>query len=189
MGTPDTYQTTQTQLTRIAWLSSCDSRKQFGCLMHHFNEESLKSCFHELDGKKAVGIDGVNKSKYASILDENLKNLVNRMKQMSYRPQMIRQVMIPKGATSQGYRPLGISSLEDKLVQKMMQKVLESIYEPLFLDCSYGFRPERSCHDAIKSLLNYLYSNHVRSVIDVDLENFFGTIDRSLRKCSVKYIF
>jgi RNA-directed DNA polymerase len=180
VGTPDTYQTTKTQLTRIAWLSSCDAKKQFGCLMHHFNEEALKSCFHELDGKKAVGIDGMNKSKYASSLDENLKSLVNRMKQMSYRPQAIRQVTIPKGVTSQGYRPLGISSLEDKLVQKMMQKVLESIYEPLFLDCSYGFRPKRSCHNAVRALLNYLYNNHVRSVVDIDLENFFGTIDRSL---------
>lgn len=92
MGTTETYETTQTQLTRIAWLSSRDSSKKFNCLMHYFNEESLESCFHELNGKKAVGIDGVNKSNYASNLERNLKNLVNRMKQMSYRHQAVKQV-------------------------------------------------------------------------------------------------
>lgn len=180
MGTTETYETTQTQLTRIAWLSSRDSSKKFNCLMHYFNEESLESCFHELNGRKAVGIDGVNKSNYAFNLEGNLKNLVNRMKQMSYRHQAVKQVLIPKDGKSNEYRPLGISSFEDKLVQKMMQKVLESIYEPLFLECSYGFRPGKGCHDAIRALQNHLYSNHVRSVIDIDLQNFFGTIDRSL---------
>jgi RNA-directed DNA polymerase len=170
----------QTQLTRIAWLSSCDPHKQFNCLMHYFNEESLKNCFHELDGSKAVGIDGITKSKYTTNLEGNLISLVSRMKQMSYRPKAVKQVLIPKDGRPNEYRPLGISSLEDKLIQKMMQKVLESIYEPLFLDCSYGFRPGRGCHDAIRALQNHLYSNHVRSVIDIDLQNFFGTIDRSL---------
>jgi RNA-directed DNA polymerase len=180
VGTSETYQTTQTQLARIAWLSSRDSTKRFNCLMHYFNEESLNVCFHELDGKKAVGIDGINKSKYASNLEGNIKNLVDRMKQMSHRPQAVKQVLIPKDGRPNEHRSLGISSFEDKLVQKMMLKILESIYEPLFLECSYGFRPGRSCHDAIRALQNHLYSNHVRRVIDIDLQNFFGTIDRTL---------
>ncbi len=180
MGTTEAYESTQTKLARIAWLSSREPSKEFNCLMHFFNAGSLESCFHELNGRKAVGIDGVNKSKYASNLDGNLKNLVDRMQQMSYRPQAVKQVLIPKDGRIDKFRPLGISSFEDKIVQKMMQKILESIYEPLFLECSYGFRPGRGCHDAIKALQNHLYSNHVRSVIDIDLQDFFGTIDRSL---------
>jgi len=70
--------------------------------------------------------------------------------------------------------------LEDKIVQKMMQKVLESIYEPLFLTCSYGFRPGRGCHEASKVLYQYLFHHDVETIIDVDLANFFGTIDQQL---------
>ncbi len=119
--------------------------------MHHFNEESRAACFHELDGNKAVGIDGVTKTQYGEHLDENLQDLVARMKRMTYRPQPIRQALIPKEGPAGSTRPLGISVLEDKIVQKRMQQVLESIYEPLFLDCSYGFRPGRGCHDAYRS--------------------------------------
>lgn len=99
---------------------------------------------------------------------------------MAYRPLPVRQVLIPKDGQPGAMRPLGISVLEDKLVQKMMQKVLESVYEPLFLDCSYGFRPGRGCHDAIKALYQPLYHHEVEVVIDVDLANFFGAIDHGL---------
>jgi len=113
-------------------------------------------------------------------LNENLEELVARMKTMSYRPGPVRQVYIPKEGKVGSTRPLGISNLEDKVVQKMMQRVLESIYEPSFLDCSYGFRPGRGCHDAIKALHKHLYGNEVQVVIDVDLANFFGTIDHKM---------
>ena len=177
MGTIETQCLTKTKLERIAWLSRQDLTKMFKCLMHHVNEESLKVCYQQVDGNKAVGIDGVNKESYGKELDEKLKKLISRMKQMGYRLGNIRQVLIPKAGKRGAMRPLGISNFEDKLVQKMMQKILESIYEPLFLECSYGFRTGRGCHDAIKDLRNYLYTKSVESVIDVDLENFFGTID------------
>jgi group II intron reverse transcriptase/maturase len=148
--------------------------------MHHFNEEALAACFDELDGSKAVGIDGVTKAQYGEKLEENLSDLVARLKRMAYRPQPIRQALIPKEGQPGATRPLGISVLEDKIVQKMMQKVLESIYEPLFLECSYGFRPGRGCHDAIKALYQHLYQNDTQVIIDVDLANFFGTIDQPL---------
>ncbi|QNR82601.1 reverse transcriptase domain-containing protein [Piscirickettsia salmonis] len=77
-------------------------------------------------------------------------------------------------------RPLGISNFEDKIIQKMTQKVLESIYDPIFLGNSYGFRPGKSCHNAIRALDYYLFSNRIESIIDVDLENYFGTIDHNL---------
>ena len=126
VGTTETYVATETKLKRIAWLSSQNAGKQFSSLMHYFNEESLKGCFHELDGKKAVGADGIDKARYGENLDSNIKGLVGRMKQMSYRPQAVRQVTIPKEGKQGVLRPLGISSLEDKLVQKMMQKVFMS---------------------------------------------------------------
>lgn len=168
---------TETKLKRIAWLSLKDPNKEFHQLMHHFTEDSLESCFHKLDGRKAVGIDRVSKARYGKELSENLKELIERMKRMGYRPGPVRQVLIPKEGKPGASRPLGISNFEDKLIQKRMQEILESIYEPLFLNCSYGFRPGRSCHGAIEALQHYLYRNEVETVIDIDLANFFGTID------------
>lgn len=180
MGTTETQYLTQTKLNRIAWLSKQDCHKEFGCLMHLFNKESLLECFHSLDKNKAVGIDGVDKSSYAENLEINIEALLAKMKQMAYRPGPVREVLIPKEGKPGATRPLGISNLEDKIIQKMMQRVLESIYEPIFLNCSYGFRPGKGCHDAIKDLQNYLHEQDVQTVIDIDLKNFFGTIDHQL---------
>lgn len=179
MRTSESYNITDTKLERIAWLSSKDSTKEFDCLMHLFNEESLQKCYHQLNGNKAVGLDGVDKESYGKNLDNNLKELILSMKQMSYKPGNIRQVLISKEDKSNVKRSLGISNFEDKLVQKMMQRILESIYEPIFLDCSYGFRTGRSCHSAIKDLSKHLFSRPVSTVIDIDLENFFGTLNHT----------
>ena len=180
MRTPESQTTTETQLKRIAWLSGRDKHKQFDCLMHHFNEPSLKECFHQLSADRAVGADGITKADYAENLDANLKDLIGRMKRMAYRPGPVRRVLIPKEGKPNATRPLGISSFEDKIVQKMMQQILESIYEPLFLDCSYGFRPGRGCHDAIRGLRHHLYGNEVQIVIDMDLSGYFDSIDHNL---------
>ncbi len=173
MSATDTSITTETKLKRIAWLSSQDKTKRFDSIMHHVNVKLLRDCFHRLDGKKAVGVDGIDKESYASNLEENLAELERRLKQMSYKPSPVREVLIPKPGRKNAPRRLGISNLEDKLVQKAMHKVLESIYDPIFLDCSYGFRPGRGCHDALRALRDHLYRNHVRIVIDLDLANFF----------------
>lgn len=157
-----------------------DKDKQFNCLMHHFNEESLRECFNQISPNKAVGADGITKADYAQNLQQNLKGLVAKMKQMAYRPAPVRQVLIPKEGKPSAKRPLGISNFEDKIVQKMMQRVLESIYEPLFLDCSYGFRAGKGCHDAIKALHQHLYRNEVQTVIDLDLASYFDSIDHNI---------
>lgn len=177
MRTPESQTTTETKLKRIAWLSGRDKHKQFDCLMHHFNEVSLKECFYQLSADRAVGVDGITKADYAANLDENLKALISRMKRMAYRPGPVRRVLIPKEGKPKATRPLGISNFEDKIVQKMTQRILESIYEPLFLDCSYGFRPGRGCHDAIRALHHHLYRNEVQTVIDIDLSGYFDSID------------
>ena len=98
------------------------------------------------------------------------------MRRMAYIPGSVRQVLIPKEGKPGATRPLGISNFEDKIVQRMMHKVLESIYEPLFHENSYGFRPGRSCHDAMKALHAHLDTHEVETVIDVDLSNYFGSI-------------
>jgi len=183
---PESQATTATQLTRIARLSARDPQKTFQSLMHHFNETSLKECFHQLDGAKAVGVDGVTKAAYARDLDDNLTDLVTRMQWMAYRPGPVRQVLIPKAGTPKATRPLGISNLEDKVVQLMMHRVLESIYEPRFLDCSYGFRPGRGCHEALRALHQYLYRKEVETIIDLDIANYFGTIDHGLLEAMLR---
>ena len=154
--------------------------------MHHFNEQSLTECFHQLDGAKAVGVDGVTKAAYAMHLDDNLTDLVARMQRMAYRPGPGRQVLIPQEGAPQATRLLGISNLEDKVVQLMMHRVLESIYEPLFLDCCYGFRPGRGCHDARRALHQHLYRKEVETIIDVDMANYFGTIDHGLLEAMLR---
>ncbi len=148
--------------------------------MHYFNESSLKECFYQLSADRAVGADGITKADYAANLDKNLKDLIDRMKRMAYRPGPVRRVLIPKEGKPNAIRPLGISNFEDKIVQKMMQRILESIYDPLFLDCSYGFRPGRGCHDAIRALHHHLYRNEVQTVIDIDLAVYFDSINHSL---------
>ena len=178
MSPTEARQMTNTKLERIAWLSARDRDKRFDQLMHLFTEEALGECYRSLDGRKAVGADGVTKKRYGEDLEGNLKDLVERMRRMAYRPGAVREVLIPKpgGRT----RALGISNLEDKIVQGMMHKVLEAVYEPLFLDCSYGFRPGRSAHDAVRDLHRHLYSHRVSTVIDVDLARYFNSIDQQL---------
>ncbi len=167
---------TEMKLKRIAALSVARPEMVFTHVIHHFNVESLRACFHELDGKKAIGSDGIDKENYGKHLEMNLQNLTERMKRMAYIPGSVRQVLIPKEGKAGATRPLGISNFEDKLIQKMMQKILESVYEPLFYENSYGFRPKRSCHDAIEALDAHLSTHEVETVIDIDLSNYFGSI-------------
>jgi len=186
MRAPETQINTKTKLNKIALLSRSDPNRSFESLMHHFNEESLKECFYELDGKKAVGIDGIDKETYGKDLNQNIAKLISSMKAMAYRPGPVKEVLIPKEGKPGATRPLGISGFEDKIVQKMMQQILESIYDPLFLECSYGFRPGRGCHDAIRALQHHLHNNAIQTIIDIDLKNFFGTIDHRILESILK---
>lgn len=179
MEFPENSSVTEMKLKRIAALSAANPEMVFTHVIHHFNIESLRTCFQDLDGKKAIGSDGIDKVNYGSNLDTNLQNLMDRMKRMAYIPGPVRQVLIPKDGKSGATRPLGISNFEDKIVQRMMHKVLESIYEPLFHENSYGFRPGRNCHDAIEALHAHLSTHEVETVIDVDLSNYFGSISHA----------
>ena len=142
--------------------------------MHHFTVGNLRACFESLDGKKATGVDGVTKARYGQHLEDNLQALHRKLHQRAYRPQPVRRVEIPKD--NGGTRPLGISCLEDKIVQEMARRLLEAIYEPVFLDTSYGFRPGRSCHDALRQLNDEVMRAPVNWIADLDLARFFDTM-------------
>ena len=172
--TPRSGQKTATGVERIARRARQEPQTQYTSLMHHFTVDNLRACFESLDGKKAIGVDGVTKAMYGQNLEGNLQALHQKLHQMSYRPKPVRRVEIPKDDSST--RPLGISCLEDKIVQEMARRILEAIYEPVFIDTSYGFRPGRSCHDALRQLNHEVMSEPVNWIADLDLAKFFDTM-------------
>ena len=120
-------------------------------LASYINVETLKVMHKKMDAEKAVGIDKVTKEEYEKNLDENLKSLVAKMKSGAYKPHPSRRVYIPKDSKGK-MRPLGISSYEDKLVEAVIAEILTQVYEPKFYSFSYGFRPNRSCHMAVREV-------------------------------------
>ena len=160
-----------TKLERIMEISATTPKPEFTSLYHLINIEMLKQCHKELDGSKAVGIDKVTKAEYEEYLEENLTNLVSKLKNKAYKPLPSLRVFIPKANGKK--RPLGIASYEDKIVQLAVKKILEAIYEPRFLNCMYGFRPNRGCHDAIKEVHCQISNGHINHVVDADIKGFF----------------
>lgn len=144
-------------------------------LMKYFTVDKLIEIHNSMNGNKATGIDNVNKYEYNTNLNNNLQNLVNRIKKGNYYPQPVRRVEIPKsnGKT----RPLGILCYEDKLVQAIMSEILTAIYEPIFLECSNGYRPNRNCHTALSQLKNAIYNNNTKYIVEADIEGFFNNIN------------
>ena len=145
-------------------------------IMCYVNEQTLQQQHHKQEEKKASGIDGTTKSDYDKNLQENLTDLIYRMKRMSYKPQAVRRTYIPKVGSDE-LRPLGIPAYEDKLVQGAMADILNAIYEPIFLDLSYGFRPNRSAHEAIKHLDKIIMKRNVKYVVDADIKGFFDNVN------------
>lgn len=135
----------------------------------------LHQAFKALPVSKAKGQDGVTKADYTKDLNRNIQNLYRKMLRMSYRPGPAREVLIPKMDGNK--RPIAISNFEDKIVQKVFADILSALFEPLFKRYSFGFRPKRSCHGALSYLHERLRKHKTRWVVDVDLKNFFNTID------------
>ena len=168
---------------RIAEIASNKPEEKFTSLYHHINVELLLKCHRELPANKAAGVDQVTKAEYEANLTENLNGLAERLKQWSYRPQPVRRAYIPKG-DGKTMRPLGILAYEDKLVQLAMTKLLEPIFEQDFLPFSYGFRPGRSCHDALKELNRIIEKGGISYVVDADIRGFFDHVNQQwLMKC------
>ena len=173
---------TQEAIQVIALKAKGDPKCKFTSLVHLLTEDFLKECFRELKRRKSPGIDGVTVNEYEEQLDENLAYLVARLKAKQYKPKPVLRVYIPKPNGDK--RPLGIPAVEDKIVQMALKKILEAIFEQDFIDTSYGFRPNRSCHDALKKIDNIIMTGPVNFVVDMDISKFFDTVDhKRLMEC------
>ena len=144
-------------------------------LIHFVNKETLKEQHRKQQRNKASGIDKITKDKYTLKLDENIENLIERMKKFSYKPLPVRRTYIPKANGK--LRPLGIPAYEDKLVQGIIADILNEIYECKFLECSYGFRPNKNCHQAIREINQRIMINKVNYILDCDIKGFFDNVD------------
>lgn len=180
-------QSWKAKLERISELSSQVKSMRFNNLGHLINLSLLKEQYHLLDGNKAVGIDSMTKTAYGEQLEANLKQLLQRIRRGTYRPQPAKWVEIPKEDGSK--RPLAIACLEDKVVQSAVNVILTQIYEPLFLISAYGFRPGKSCHDALKALNQSTFRYWNGAVAEIDLRQCFNTIPHNkLMDCLSKKI-
>ena len=171
-----------TKLRSITQRAREDPTCKFTSLAHLLTADFLAECFRELKRDKAPGVDGVTVREYETKLEENIENLVARLKAKQYRPQPVKRVYIPKPNGER--RPLGIPAIEDKIVQLALKKILEAIFEADFCDVSYGFRPNRSCHDALDTVDTTIMTQPVNYVVDMDIEKFFDTVDHDrLMEC------
>lgn len=173
----------ETKLERIADKSAHESRPIFTSLYHLLNEELLLECHKELEGKKAVGIDEVTKEEYSQNLRENIRDLVERLKNKAYKPKPTLRVYIPKANGKK--RPLGIAAYEDKIVQLGLKKILEAVWEPKFQENMYGFRPNRSCHMAVKEMSISIVTKRINYVVDADIKGFF---DHMSHEWTLKFV-
>jgi len=144
-------------------------------LMKYVNSDTLKESYNKQPKGKAVGVDGITKEQYGENLEENIESLLVRMKKFSYKPYPVRRAYIPKGNGKM--RGLGIPSFEDKVVQGVFKEILEAIYEPKFKEFSFGFRPNRSCHDAIQRVNKHIMADKVNYILDADIKGFFDNLD------------
>jgi group II intron reverse transcriptase/maturase len=162
------------KLEKVMELARKDPGLRLRSLAHVLDEHLLTRSFHQLRQGAAVGVDEVTTEAYEQNLQANIRAVHARMKAGRYRHQPIRRVHIPKAKGK--LRPVGISCTEDKVVQGALTTLLTAIYEPVFMDCSYGFRPGRSAHDAIKALHDS--TGAVTWILEADIEAFFDSIDR-----------
>ena len=159
---------------RISLRTQKDISCVFNNLLHHINVETLKEAYNAMDKSKALGVDKVSKEAYGKNLETNLENLYIKIRNGSYKPQLKREVLIPKanGKT----RPIEIACFEDKLVDVVISKILSAVYEPMFIRNSFGFRENKSAHNAIEACYYSLKDNKRPFVVEIDFSNFFNTI-------------
>jgi hypothetical protein len=177
-GNPDQQNACRTQcresansaLERVRQIARKDKDAKFTALFHHVTLDRLREAFLGLNRKAAPGNDGVTWGQYEANLEENLQGLYQRLQRGAYRAQPSRRVYIPKADGRQ--RPLGIASLEDKLVQRVVAEVLNAVYETDFLGFSYGFRPGRSQHNALDALATAIKRKKVNWMLDADIRGF-----------------
>jgi RNA-directed DNA polymerase len=162
-------------LERVRQAAAKDKQLRFTSLLHHiYNPETLSRAYFNLKKEAAAGVDGETWRHYGETLEDNLQDLSHRLKRGAYRAKPVRRVYIPKADGR--LRPLGVTALEDKIVQRAAVEVLNAIYETDFLGFSYGFRPGRSQHQALDALYTGLLTRKVNWVLDIDIRGFFDAI-------------
>lgn len=166
-----------TKLRRIAELAKRDSSWCLTTLAHHIDVDFLYEAYRQTRKDGALGVDGQSAEKYARNLDENLRDLLERFKSGNYFAPPVKRVYIEKGDGKK--RPLGIPTFEDKVLQRAVKMVLEAVYEQDFLDCSYGFRPKRSVHDALDTIRAGTMGMRGGWILDADIQAFFDRLDHS----------
>ena len=171
----DRKRTVQTSLQGIAKKAERAEEYRFRNLYRMLNEEMLKDCWRYIRKDAAYGVDQVSAEEYEQNLEDNIHQLVERLKRKRYRAKLVRRQYIPKGEGK--YRPLGIPATEDKLLQLAVKRILEAIYEQDFLRCSYGYRPSVGALDAVDKLTVKLQFGKYNYVVEADIKGFFDNID------------
>jgi RNA-directed DNA polymerase len=161
------------------------TRGKYTNLLCHLKVPQLREAYQSLRKDAAVGADGITWDAYGQSLDARLTDLQDRIHRGSYVPQPVRRIFIPKADGRK--RPLGIPSVEDKIVQQAVRRILEPIYEREFVGFSYGFRPGRSAHNALDALATVIVKKRVNWVLDADIQNFFDTIDHGWLKKFIEH--
>ena len=167
----------ETKLRSIAEKARREPGFKFTSLYHLMNVELLRGCFKRLRKDAAAGIDEMTKDMYAEHLEANLIDLVDRLQRMAYIPQPVRRKYIPKPGSAK-QRLLGIPCFEDKLVQAGLVQILNAVYEQDFIDDSYGFRPKRSCHDALRALSMTVETKPINHIVEADIKGFFDNVNQ-----------
>lgn len=167
-----------TRLQKIATLARTMPEAVLTTLAHHIDVEFLREAYRRTRKDGAVGVDGQTAEEYSQALEDNLEGLLSRFKTGRYKAPPVRRTYIPKG-DGKSQRPLGIPTFEDKVLQRAVAMVLEAVYEQDFLDCSFGFRPGRSAHQALATIRGGLMRMGGGWVLDVDIRGFFDALDHS----------
>jgi RNA-directed DNA polymerase len=166
-----------TRQDKLARLAQLEPKLELTTLAHHIDEVWLREAYRRTRKDGAAGVDGVTAEQYEADLEANLTSLLERFKSGRYRAPAVRRVHIPKPGAGKKTRPIGIPTLEDKVLQRAVLMVLEPVYEQDFLDCSYGFRSGRSAHQALDALWQGLMGMGGGWIIDLDIPNFFDDVD------------
>lgn len=179
MAETSNFDNVSTRQQRIAELAKQSPQMGFTSLNHHIDLDWLHEAFRRTRKDGAVGVDGQTAADYEKDLQANLQSLLDRAKSGTYKAPPVRRVHIPKGGSRTETRPIGIPSFEDKILQRAVVMALEPIYEQDFHDCSYGFRPGRSAHDALESLWQQTMGIDGGWILEVDIRKFFDTLDHA----------
>jgi RNA-directed DNA polymerase len=165
-----------TQLDRITNKARSQPKLRFTSLAHLLTPEFLIETWKRINRRGASGIDGESAKEFEQDLDTRVQELCQRLKQGTYKAPPVRRVEIPKGPGKEGTRPLGIPTVEDRLLQRSVARILEAIFEADFLECSYGFRPGRNPHGALRALRKIIVTKKVGNLFEADIRGYFNHI-------------